>query len=261
MMHTRQFTKRDVAVAAVTTVLLACNFAAVGTVGRQRAKDAVCQANLQHLGRAMSLFLGDHDDCYPTPWTWLVKTEAPELGYQRYCRWHDARYPPDGPVWAYLAKEKIALCPTFAGLAKEFGKSHPGHRATIPIDPQYGYSMNAFLGSKSATFPGGVLKSAEITRSKAEVFVFAEENMWQRPGCANVLNDTALCGDGRDWFGTLHDAPPDDLNGGTVNIVFVDGHVQKVRSGLVVTKDLMADRSTAEYGRFEKYAWPFEKAP
>jgi len=28
-----------------------------------------------------------------------------------------------------------------------------------------------------------------------------------------------------------------------------------------VTKDLMADRSTAESGRFEKYAWPFEKAP
>jgi prepilin-type processing-associated H-X9-DG protein len=253
--------KRDIVVLILCAAFLISALGAVGESGRQRAKEAVCQANLRQLGDAMSLFLGDHDDCYPSPWTWLVKTEAPELGYQRYCRWHDSRYPPDGPVWAYLAKEKIALCPTFAGLAKDSGTRHPLHRASVPVDPQYGYSMNVFLGSKTVGFLGGVVRSSEITRSKAEVFVFAEENMWQRPGCANVLNDTALPGDGREWFGTFHDAPPDDLNGGTVNVVFVDGHVQKVRSGLVVAKDFTADRSTAEYGRFEKYAWPFEKAP
>jgi prepilin-type processing-associated H-X9-DG protein len=208
----------------------------------------------------MSRFLDDHDDGYPDPWTWLVKTEAPVAGYQRYCRWHDPRYPPDGPVWSYLAKEKIALCPAFAGLGKQFGQFHPNHVASIPINPQYGYSMNVFLGPPPGITRARVLKSAEITRSKAEVFVFAEENMWTRPGNSNVLNDTALCGDGRDWFGTFHDAPPDDRNGGVVNAVFADGHVQKVRSGLVATNNQM-DRSTAEYGVFEKYAWPFDTPP
>lgn len=253
--------KRELAVLALGGAFLVSVLGAVGESGRQRAKQTVCQTNLRQLGSAMSLFLNDHDDCYPSPWTWLVKTEVPVTGYQRYCRWHDPRYPPDGPVWAYLAKQKIALCPTFAALAKQFGPFHACHVATNPVDPQYGYSMNAFLGSKGATVPGGVVRSAEITRSKAEVFVFAEENMWMRPGNSNVLNDTALCGDGREWFGTFHDAPADDRNGGVINATFVDGHVQKVRSGLVVTKDLDTNRSAAEYGRFEKYAWPFERAP
>ncbi len=253
--------RRDIVVLILCAAFVLSALGAVGESGRQRAKGVVCQANLRQWGSAMSLFLSDHDDCYPSPWTWLIKTEAPEAGYQRYCRWHDSRYPPDGPVWAYLMKAKIALCPLFAGLAKEFGETHPGHRATIPIDPQYGYSMNAFLGSKTATSPGGVVTFSEITRSKAEVFVLGEENMWGRPGCVNVLNDTVLCGDGRDWLGTFHDAPSDNLNGGTVNAVFADGHVQKVRSGLVTAKDLWTDRRGAEYGRFEKYAWPFEKAP
>ena len=39
------------------------------------------------------MYLGDNDDRYPCAWTSLVKTEAPVGGYQRYCRWHDPRYP------------------------------------------------------------------------------------------------------------------------------------------------------------------------
>jgi prepilin-type processing-associated H-X9-DG protein len=253
--------KQDLVLLALGVALLICALVAVGGSGRQRAKEAVCQANLQRLGDAMTQFLADHDDGYPSPWTWLIRTEAPVAGYQRYCRWHDARYPPDGPVWLYLAKEKIALCPSFAGVAKELGKWHPLHQSSIPVDPQFSYSMNLFLGSPNRAAYDGGLKSADITRSKAEVFVFAEENVWLRPGNANVFNDTALCGDGREWFGTFHDAPPDNPNGGVVNAVFVDGHVQKVRSGLVVTEGLQADRSGAEYGVFEKYAWPFAKAP
>ncbi len=260
-MRAKQFTRKDIIIAVLTTAFLLGSLAAVGGSGRQRAKEAVCQANLQRLGEAMTRFLADHDDHYPSPWTWLIRTEAPVAGYQRYCRWHDSRYPPDGPVWLYLAKEKIALCPSFAGLAKELGKWHPAHQSSIPVDPQFSYSMNFFLGSQNGVAYDGGLKSADITRSKAEVFVFAEENVWPRPGNSSVFNDTALCGDGRDWFGTFHDAPPDDLNRGVVNAVFADGHVQKVRSGLVATEDLQADRRGAEYGRFEKYAWPFEKAP
>ncbi len=253
--------RREIAVVILCVAFLLSVLEAAGGRGRERAKGLVCQTNLRALGAALTLFLGDHDDCYPSPWLWLVKTENPVVGYQRYCRWHDPRYPPDGPLWPYLAKEKVSLCPTFAGWGREYGARHPMHVASIPIDPQYSYSMNVFLGSSNAVYPRGVVRSAEITRNKAEVFVLGEENIWARPGNTNVLNDTVLCGDGRDWFGTFHDAPPDNLNGGTINAVFADGHVQKVRSGLVVAEDLSADRSTAEYGRFEKYTWPFDTAP
>ena len=49
-------------------------------------------------------------------------------------------------------------------------------------------------------------------------------------------------------------------NGGTVNAVFVDAHVEKVRSGLR-TIDNQADISDTEFNGFEKYGWPFKAPP
>jgi hypothetical protein len=122
--------------------------------------------------------------------------------------------------------------------------------------------MNAYLGSKvgdehgsgaqTSTGLGGVYKRSEITRSKAEVFFFSSENMWTRPGNANVLNDNALCGDGRDWFGTFHSTKSGDLNSGMVNAVFVDAHVDEVRSALGPEGEDMG----MEFGQFEKFSWP-----
>ena len=118
--------------------------------------------------------------------------------------------------------------------------------------------MNAYLGSTTGAHGGGVLKSAKITRSRAHVFFFSEENMWLRPGCNWVLNDNALCPDGRDWFGTFHRRKSGDLNSGTANAIFVDAHVDRVRSAL---KDDPSDTSDMEWGRFEKYGWPFSRQP
>ncbi len=190
-------------------------------------------------------------------------TEYPYSGYQRYCRWHDPRFPPDGPFWPYLKNKKAHICPTFKVLSKYQGAKHPQHDPTIPIDPQYSYSMNAYLGSKyndshgwgaqNARGLGGIYKLSEITRSKDHVFFFSEENMWTRLGCPNVLNDNALCGDSRDWFGTFHSTSMGKLNSGTINAVFVDAHVEEVRSAL---KEDATDKSDMEFGQFEKYSWP-----
>jgi prepilin-type processing-associated H-X9-DG protein len=77
--------------------------------------------------------------------------------------------------------------------------------------------------------------------------------MWSRSGNSNVLNDNALCPDGRDWFGTFHSASSADLNSGTINAVFVDAHVEEVSSAL---KADPRDTTEMEFGMFEKYGWP-----
>ena len=253
-------TKTDLAIITLCTMFLLLCLGAVSQTGRERAKGIVCQNNLRQLGLAQNTYLRDYDDRFPMAWNCLVKTEYPVAGYQRYCRWHDPRYPLDGPLWPYLAKEKIVLCPTFNDLAGPYAPMHPSHVASNPIDPQYSYSMNAFLGigNRGAQYGGGALKLSDITRAKSEVFFFAEENMWARPGCFNVLNDNALCADGVDWFGTFHNTPDGDLNGGTINAVFVDGHVQAVRSAL---REDPNDNSEKEFGRFEKYGWPSATPP
>jgi hypothetical protein len=150
--------------------------------------------------------------------------------------------------------------------AKNYGTGHPNHVQTNPVVPYYSYSMNAYLGSRTgdpsgycetdSTGRGGIYKRAEITRTKSDVFFFSAENMWQRPGNTNVLNDNALCGDGRDWFGTFHGATAGDLNSGTVNAIFVDAHVGEVTSGL---RDDPSYTDEMEFGRFEKYSWPHKE--
>ena len=73
-----------------------------------------------------------------------------------------------------------------------------------------------------------------------------------------MLNDNALCLDGRDWFGTFHSTHSGDLNSGTINAVFADAHAQEVRSAL---KKDPSDSSEKEFGNREKYGWPFKEPP
>jgi prepilin-type N-terminal cleavage/methylation domain-containing protein len=248
-------------VIAIIAVLMAILMPALQRV-REQAREVTCRANLRQYGIAQAVYLDENDDRYPSAWVSLVADEQPVSGYERYCRWHDPRYPADGPFWPYLSEEKVNLCPSFKVLAKSEGKRHPAHDDSIPIVPYYSYSMNAYLGSKSgdphgsaqanSTGLGGVYKRSEITRSKAEVFFFSAENMWTRPGNQNVLNDNALCGDGRDWFGTFHSTRSGDLNSGMVNAVFVDAHVDEIRSALGPEGEDMG----MEFGQFEKFSWP-----
>jgi prepilin-type N-terminal cleavage/methylation domain-containing protein len=238
-------------VIAIISILMAILMPALQRV-KEQAREMTCKSNLRQYGIAQSLYLDENDYLYPDAWLSLMGTESPYDGYPRYCRWHDPRYPPDGPFWPYLNNKKAHLCPTFKVLAKNEGQWHPGHDPEIPIVPQYSYSMNFFLSSKKFT---------QITRSKDQVFFFAEENMWLRPGCDHVLNDNALCGDGRDWFATFHSTASGDLNSGTSNAVFVDSHVQEVRSAL---GEDPSDTSEMDMGKYEKYSWPYkpgESAP
>lgn len=253
-------------VIAIIAILLGILMPALQRI-KEQAKEMGCRANLRQYGIVQNMYLDDNNDRFPSAWRSLVKNEYPVSGYQRYCRWHDPRYPPDGPLWAYMPEAGVNLCPSFKVLAKSEGTRHPSHVATNPVIPQYSYSMNSWLGAKSGDQGGsaatnskglgGVYKRAEINRSHAEVFFFAEENMWSRPGNSIVLNDNALCPDGRDWFGTFHSPMSGDLNRGTINAVFVDAHVQEVRSAL--GRDGKSDTSQMEFGRFEKYGWPHKE--
>jgi prepilin-type N-terminal cleavage/methylation domain-containing protein len=252
-------------VIAIISILMAILMPALQRV-KEQAREMGCRANLRQYGIAQSIYLDDNDDRYPSAWTSLVGNEYPYGGYPRFCRWHDPRFPPNGPFWPYLKNTKVHICPAFKILSKYLGEEHPEHDKSIPVIPQYSYSMNAYLGSKSgdasgsgetdSTGHGGIYKLAEITRSKDQVFFFAEENMWLRPGCIRVLNDNALCGDSRDWFGTFHSTSTGKLNKGTINAVFVDAHVDEVRSAL---KEDSTDTSEMEFGRFEKYSWPHKQ--
>ena len=135
-------------VIAIVAVLMAILMPALQRV-KEQAREMVCRGNLRQYGIAQALYLDDHDDRYPAAWNSLVETESPVGGYQRFCRWHDPRYPADGPFWPYLKKGKVHLCPSFAVIAKSEGQRHPSHVESNPVIPYYSYSMNAYLGSRT----------------------------------------------------------------------------------------------------------------
>jgi len=226
---------------------------------KEQAKEIACRANLRQYGLAQAMYIDDFDGCYPNPQTAIADIDTYPTDYR--CRWHDASQSPSipgygGSFWPYLKNIKSHLCPSFKVLAKYRGDEHLGHNPAIPVDPQFSYSMNSLLGRKNPPDYKGALTLSDITRSKAEVFFFTEENMWPSPPkCMYVLNDTCLWGDGRDWFGSFHSAPRGDLDSGTVNAVFVDGHVSKVRSAL--DRNDQNNTDDMERGSFEKYWRPF----
>jgi len=228
---------------------------------REQAREIACRSNLKNYGVAMYMYLDDNEAKFCEPSSCMVKNQSPESDYSRYCRWHDPRYPADGPLWKYIPADKVNLCPTFKGISKYEGENHPGHDAKIPVVPYFSYSMNGLLGRAKVDNDEGALGLAKVTRRHSDVFLFAEENMWARAGDASVLNDNALMPNGRDWLGTFHRTnafSEAKRNLGTCNVVFVDGHVDKVKSAL---ENDATDITQREYGRFEKHGWPHDHPP
>lgn len=282
IMKRRGFTLIELLVViSIIALLLSIMMPALGKA-KQQAERLVCKTNLHNYGIAGNLYLAENEDRFPDPWQNLYNSCQGRSGHKpggctgefhksfpgeppdRYCRWHNADYDLEshpeyaGPLWYYLESTKVNLCPTFKKVSKERGAEHPGHKASIPIEPQFGYSQNAYLGSEDY---GGVMKMPEV-RSPARVFFFAEENMWainEDVGYAvnistAVLNDTALLarrvpasiGSFDDAFATFHCPPGGNYNEGTGAAAMLDGSVQSVRPH--------------DDGTF-KLAWPKRRIP
>ncbi len=213
----------------------------------QKAKEQVrfvlCKNNLKNYGMVAGMYASDNQETMPNAWTSFYNRHGeypaddlyPQAEPHRYCRWHNPRFDltrnPQyaGPLWPYLEMKQVQICPKFVEVARRFGDQHPQHHESIPIVPNYSYSMNEHLSERRVT---------EI-RNQSQVFFFSEENLWLTEGwCTFVFNDTALCvidgGHSRsgvtpwDCFGTFHKAKDPRLETGVVNAVFVDGHVETV---------------------------------
>lgn len=215
---------------------------------KEQARSVICKSNLHQYGMAMRMYLDDNKYYFPYTMEWLYSNRP-----SGYCMWHDEEnnlnnHPENaGLLWPYLPSKDIHLCPTFKIVAKNKGCSNPNHDPSIPIKPQYSYSMNAFLGGDGR---GMVSRESEV-KHPAYVFVFSEENSWEVPGLTGSgcgINDNNLRigipPDIVDCFGTYHNPPGGDLNKGSANLVYLDGHVGSIKA-----------EQQLDGGNF-KLAWP-----
>lgn len=208
-------------VIAVIAVLMSVLIPALKSA-KEQAMFTVCRANLKSYGLAGSIYLAENDARFPNAQRWLY-----DIGGQAVvpCRWHDATSQADGSLWPYLGHMDVHMCPLFHVLSRSIGPDHLRHDESIPIDPQFSYSMNAYLGSGNI----GVVRKITEVKNTAAVLFFSEENCWTIPGVSSLpLNNNILWIQRTNPFNniaTYHRTKGSDLNSGVANVVFVDGHV------------------------------------
>ena len=231
-------------VIAIIALLMAILMPALQRVKKQ-ARDISCRSNLNQYGLATRMYLDDNNLVFPMPYFWLYsKKISPH---------EESAGLPDGLFWPYLKDKDIHLCSTFKATARQKGI----------YTSNYTYAMNGFLGNRAH---GGVEAVASVQRSFAEVFVFSEENSWTIPDLSRfVLNDSMLLARHSpytpdiysDCFATFHNAPARDLNKGTANAVFMDGHAQQVSA----LDGNTSQQVSAFDGNTFRLSWPFKKFP
>lgn len=237
---------------------------------KESAQAIICKTNLRGYGTAMKVYLQDNDNFYPESMHTLVNGDATGPGLPSIplaCQWHDMRASPEvnpgfaGHLWPYLETMKSSLCPVFKRFALRYGDQHPNHDTSIPIEPQYAYSQNVFLGRQNDD--GSYLAVAQESEvlNPGETLMFVEETIWTIPGYADyVLNDTcfftrhpnAAFGNLGDFVATYHKTPIEAKDDGVGNSVFVDGHVQYIDPYDSVKT------SWGEISGSFRYAWPLK---
>lgn len=174
-------TRSEVIVILLCGALLFIGLTAIGDTGRDRAKVILCQSNLKQLYRANNEFLADNDYVFPDSYRWYMRRTVPGAANSLWCNWHNRmnspiKYPKyAGQLWPYLENMDVFLCPAFNRLATSgWGEFHYRHNPNVPMDPQFTYSMNGYLG------PGrfGVAKKRGLVVNPGRTFIFTEENLW-----------------------------------------------------------------------------------
>jgi prepilin-type N-terminal cleavage/methylation domain-containing protein/prepilin-type processing-associated H-X9-DG protein len=233
-MNRRAFTLIELLVViAIIAVLMGILMPALQKA-RKQAREMICTSNLKQYGLCGTMYLNEYDQKFPNPLNWLYK-DMTGSNFVQSCQWHDASKKADGPFFYYMRNMDVHMCPTFYSLSKSYGPSHPGHTSSSPpIDPQYSYSMNSYLGLTNAIGAGAndykleAHKALDV-KNPAKTIYFTEENLWLIPNLSNYCLNNNLFYTSKDTIydclATYHKMQGNDVNTGIANISFVDGSV------------------------------------
>lgn len=213
-------------VIAIIAVLMGILMPALQKAKKQ-AREMICISNLKQYGLSGTIYLNDYDLKFPEASSWLYKDGGTSL--IDWCGWHNASKVADGVFWYYMKTMDVHMCPMFYSLAKSFGSSHDptNHDKTIPISPQYSYSMNYFLNGPGS---GAIKKSIDV-KNPSKIVFFTEENFWKIDGLSqyginnNILWVTEDPKSSYNCLATFHKTQGNKLDTGVANIAFVDGSV------------------------------------
>lgn len=239
-------------------------------IAKERAMEILCENNIRQFGIGMNLYCSDNDNEFADAEDWflmdLVRCGTTPTDFD--CLWHDASIIPDGLIVSYLSDDDVRLCPAFRKIAlknSNCAKGVSSHNPAIPIEPQFNYTQNPFLGYLGCIKASPFVRKITQIKSPSEIFAYGEENPYAIPGSQRPLygnftvsvsssspvNDCLLYmlnpatteseiqsrGGGNkynvppafiDCLGSFHRAKDPEGYLGYSKAVFVDGHIQNV---------------------------------
>ncbi|OHB53856.1 MAG: hypothetical protein A2Y10_00295 [Planctomycetes bacterium GWF2_41_51] len=198
---------------------------------------------------------------------WHYDKDAPDGTLWPYLKTADVHMCPTFKNFAQAGG--LNICPNKA--AHSTGRDG----SKMPFNPRYSYSMNRWLGMDWMSFlqdptlrTEPSIKLSQVTRT-SQCFAFSEENLWHINGGRDSLNHPLRKGDTvvYSWtalaktdlwlyalkrdnpnyevqanFATYHGVSTGKRDEGKANVLFVDGHVAKIRG-------LAGRDAYMEYGR------------
>lgn len=227
MRSAMRVTGKDIVVLVLSVGLLLCNLAAVGTSGRERAKRAVCHANLKQLASAWIAYASENDGRIVNGQAGMTRTgsgerEEPWIGR---C-WgdpidRDAPWPQtaqnegirSGALWPYVGQTRLYRCPQgYPRQMLSYGIVDSMNGLPRMGTFQGGFGLNA-KGVKVGDTVLWVKKLAEIVSpGPAERMVFIDQGWAWPSGFSIHYNKQA-------WW----NMPPVRHWDGT-GVAFADGH-------------------------------------
>ncbi len=196
---------------------------------RELARAAICSVSIRGVGLAEHSYTSANNMFFTKPRQYVREPS----GWTH--AWHDVEGVRTGLLWPYVESEGAYLCPTFMGVWQAGAPLVCGC-AVEAVSPAFSYTQNTYLGD---TWSGRhIAYRIDRVQHASDLLLFGEEPTWyiQPDWNRYVLNNGSLgvypaglnptWGTG-DTLGSFHLGETGDLDSGTTNVCFVDGHVSR----------------------------------
>lgn len=210
----RGFTLMELLVTvAIIAVLAALLFPAVGKMMGE-GKSAACAANLRQISGLVYQYVGENDGQLPASYDGSVPLTLSSLWL---CKLTDQAGIPRTPwvIGSGAGPEQVFICPSTPTL---------GRQGVSNIDLSYGWNYLGLTLRDTAANPYGMITKLASVPHPSRTIMVADSNGAGNPNFTYVISPTQFT--------------PDCRHSGQANVLFVDGHVERVKREILITDDL-----------------------
>ena len=208
MKHKVNFSKRDIVVVLSGVGLVLLNIGAIGSRGRERAKRAVCLANLNKLAHAWILYADDNNGRIVNGAIGFSNMQMSWGDHKNELAWVDESSRDwniaiqgieDGALWPYLRDTKIYRCPARrSGEALTYAIMSSMNAVCLPeVQGVHGAYIKKMSDIHS---PGASLRLVFIDEGymtpDAYMVYYAQERWWDGPPVCHSNGTTVSFADG-----------------------------------------------------------------